>query len=402
MSAWSGIAAAAARALKLLDAGGRDGDLPVAARLAGARTFLVLRYESALGSAINATVLFEALRRLKPNAHIAVVCGRLCFEVLKGNPFIDEFIVTADPREHFLRAVFEALRAVRWGRRRFDCLITSCDDRPRIETMALLLGRGLRIGHGPEGAFHVAFRETGQSSVISEHLRIAQVFGRVDTLAVPRVVFTPPDAAAARAKLIESGWDGAQPLFLFASQGSGGQPTEWYEDRFAIVADRLARQYRAAIVFAGSADQGRAIDRIRSAMHSPSINLAGLTTIGELSALVSMSDLMVTLDTGSMHLARGWGTPMVVIASAWQPVHQWLQPLIGDRVEILRRDHVPCALCAKFYCATRECLDEITTEDVIAAALRMLENFPPGTAHAISPNGRHSPGDPAVVQIQPT
>jgi ADP-heptose:LPS heptosyltransferase len=402
MSIWSGIVGAAARALKIIDDRNRKGDLPLAMRLAGAQTFLVLRYESALGSAINSTVLFEALRQLKPDAHIAVVCSRLCFEVLKGNPFINEFIVTADPRENFPRAAFEALRAVRWGQRRFDCLITSCDDRPRVETMALLLGRGLRIGHGPEGLFHIAFRETGQSSVISEHLRVAQVFGRIDTPPVPRVCFTPRDTATVRTKLLDSGWDGAQPLFLFASQGSGGQPTEWYEDRFAIVADRLAERYRGAIVFAGSADQGTAIDRIRSMMRSPGSNFAGLTTIGELSALVSMADLMVTLDTGSMHLARGWGTPMVVIASAWQPAHLWLQPLVGDRVEILRRDHVPCALCAKFYCATRECLDEITADDVIAAALRMLENFPPGTFQAISPNGRHSPGDPAAVQIQPT
>ena len=43
--------------------------LPTEARLADARSFLVLRYERALGSAVNATVMFEALRRLKPDAH---------------------------------------------------------------------------------------------------------------------------------------------------------------------------------------------------------------------------------------------------------------------------------------------------------------------------------------------
>ena len=347
--------------------------LPTEARLADARSFLVLRYERALGSAVNATVMFEALRRLKPDAHITVACNSLSFEVLQGNPFIDELILTPDPATHFASAALRALAGVWRESRVFDCLITSCDDRPRIEMLALLLGRRLRVGHGPERTFDHALHEEGLSSVITEHLRVVQLFGAIEAPPIPRVFYGNMDVARVRAKLVAAGWDGARPLVVIISQGSGGQPTEWYEDRFALVADRLAERYGAGIVFTGVADQAVAIDRIRSAMAEPSINLAGAISIAELSALIAISGLIVTLDTGTMHLARGCDTPMVVIASAWQPAHLWLAPLQGDRVMILRRDHVPCALCAKFYCATRECLDEITVDDVMAAASRLLE-----------------------------
>lgn len=381
MTRRAGLMDIAARMLKLFDRHGPDDD--VGASLAAAQTFLVLRYERALGSAINAAVLFEALRRVKPDAHVAVVCNRLSFDVLKGNPFIDELILTVDPRSNFARAVFGALRGIRLGKRRFDCLITSGDDRPRIEAMALMLGRGLRIGHGPGRTFHVPFQGDATLSVIADHLRVVQAIGEIGAPPAPRVYYTPSDTASVREKLIGMGWDGERPLFVFASQGSGGQPTEWYEDRFVNVADRLADQYLGQVAFTGSPDQASAIDRIRAGMRNGSVNLAGLTTIPELSALISMSDLLVTLDTGTMHFGRGVETPMVVIASAWQPAHLWL-PSDSDRVRILRRDTISCTPCGEFYCATRACLDEIIADDVTAAAFGILKKFPPGRSSEMS------------------
>jgi ADP-heptose:LPS heptosyltransferase len=371
----------AVRVFRLFD-NREDDDLPIASRLAGAQSFLVLRYEIALGSAVSASSVFEALRRVRPDAFIAVACNRLCFDVLKGNPFIDKLILTADPPEHFGRAARDALWAVWRGGRRFDCLITSGDGRRKIEALALLLGRGLKIGHGPARTYDIALNENPALSVSADHLRAIELFGAIGTPPVPRLYAAPSDEAVISEKLVRLGWNGVQPLFVFASQGSGGQPTEWPDERFVAVADRLADGYGARIVFTGSAGQRTAIDRLCAAMRHASVNLAGETTLAELAALIAKSRLVVTLDTGTMHLAAGARVPMVVIASAWQPAHLWL-PLGNDHAHVLRRDHVPCALCGKFYCATRECLDEITVDDVVAAAAEILARIPAGNGQAV-------------------
>src|SRR5260221_13502598 len=62
------------------------------------RRFLFLQYESALGSAINATPVYEALKEAFPESFTAVACAGLNFQVLSDNPNIDHIIQTTRSR----------------------------------------------------------------------------------------------------------------------------------------------------------------------------------------------------------------------------------------------------------------------------------------------------------------
>ena len=82
----------------------------------------------------------------------------------------------------------------------------------------------------------------------------------------------------------------------------------------------------------------------------------------------AMSDAMVTLDTGTMHVGRAVKTPMVVLGPSWQRPIEWL-PLEVANVRILRgvdRDTVP----------ENYRLDEISAESVIAALDDLLRAYP--------------------------
>jgi ADP-heptose:LPS heptosyltransferase len=73
------------------------------------------------------------------------------------------------------------------------------------------------------------------------------------------------------------------------------------------------------------------------------VSVAGRTSATELAALLAMSDAVVSLDTGTMHVGRAVGVPMVVIGPSWQRPVEWL-PLGVPQVRILRgrdRDDVP-------------------------------------------------------------
>ena len=88
----------------------------------------------------------------------------------------------------------------------------------------------------------------------------------------------------------------------------------------------------------------------------------------ELAAVLAMSDAMVTLDTGTMHIGRAVKTPMAVLGPSWQRPIEWL-PLEVQNVRILRgvdRDDVP----------ENYRLDEISAESVIAALDDLMRAYP--------------------------
>src|ERR1700680_2970517 len=65
--------------------------------LESARCFLLFQYETALGSNVHATPVYEALKLALPDAKTIVACGGLGFEVLSHNPFVDYLVQTPDP-----------------------------------------------------------------------------------------------------------------------------------------------------------------------------------------------------------------------------------------------------------------------------------------------------------------
>jgi len=121
-------------------------------------------------------------------------------------------------------------------------------------------------------------------------------------------------------------------------------------------------------MYVGTSGDKAAIEAIRGAAGGVGRSVAGRTSVTELAALLAMSDVMVTLDTGTMHVGRAVKTPMVVLGPSWQRPIEWL-PLMVANVRILRgadRDTVP----------ENYQLDEISTESVIAALDDLLRVYP--------------------------
>ena len=153
------------------------------------------------------------------------------------------------------------------------------------------------------------------------------------------------------------------------TQNSGGQSTGWHIERFAEVIRHAHDVLGCAIIYAGTASDFFAIEQIRSAAGEIGTSLAGQTSVPELAALLALSDAAVSLDTGTMHVGRAVGIPMVVIGPSWQRPNEWL-PLGQPHVRILRgpdRADIP-----KGYR-----LDEVHAADVIAALEDLLITHPP-------------------------
>jgi ADP-heptose:LPS heptosyltransferase len=348
--------------------------------LTGIRNFLLLQYPQALGSAVHATPLFAALRAVFPEANIAAAAAGYALDILQGNPNLDRLVATPSPLTDMPGAV-RALREARF----FDgkpCAVlqTAGNERSRIALAALRSGFHTRIGFTVAPQLSAApLSYDPQLSQIANNLRLVELLGRGKALhkrlesnpglIEPRVYPSPRDFTAARGLLREQRIDEARPIAVFLTQTSPTQRKSWRAERFRIIAEWLDRDFGMQIVFAGSAAEIAAIERLRTSLSFRAANLAGRTSVPELSALLSVADVALTLDTGPMHLARAVRLPMVVIAPAWSPAIEWL-PLGNPRVRILKKADLPAA--PKDYI-----IDEVSVEDVKQSLRELLAAYPP-------------------------
>jgi ADP-heptose:LPS heptosyltransferase len=321
---------------------GRLLDTPQA--LQSARCFLFFQYETALGSNIHATPVYEALKLALPDAKTVVACGRLGFEVLKHNPFVDHLIQTPDPYTHlyhaarFLRTYLNEQQLVP------DAIVTNSSNiRRSISLLALLTAKALRVGYtlAPR-LYHFTLERDASISLIANNLRLIGLMGHEDEHVEPRVAYTSANLVEAEHWLEQDGTGNNAPRIVFVTQTSPTQRKSWPADRFVAVANHSISRYGANLIFVGTASEASAIESIRSQIRGKTLSLAGQTSIPSLAALLSSSDLAVTLDTGNMHIARSVGLPMTVLAPAWDPGIEWL-PWGFDQFRIFKGDNISFA-----------------------------------------------------------
>ena len=247
---------------------------------------------------------------------------------------------------------------------------------------ALLAGAPTRVGFTllPElAAAHLHFDP--RLSQIANNLRIIEVLGHGPALLdqlqsnpslIEPQVFPSADAVAtARQLLHEQGIDESKPIAVFITQTSPTQRKSWREDRFRAVAETLHRTHNMQIVFAGTASESPAIEALRAGLSFHTATVAGQTSLLELSAILGLADIALTLDTGPMHLARAMHLPMVIIAPAWSPAVEWL-PLNNPRARILKNLDLPTA-------PDDYLIDEVTVPEVEQNLNELLTLYPPRT-----------------------
>jgi len=88
----------------------------------------------------------------------------------------------------------------------------------------------------------------------------------------------------------------------------------------------------------------------------------------DLAALYGKASLLVTTDSGPMHIAAAVGTPVVALFGPTDPVRTGPY---GEKHIVIRKD-LACSPCFKKDCPTRQCLEEVEVEDVFAAVKHIL------------------------------
>jgi ADP-heptose:LPS heptosyltransferase len=193
-----------------------------------------------------------------------------------------------------------------------------------------------------------------------------------------RLALPEPLVAAGGAVLDSAGIDRASDRPIVAMHVPGGRAIkQWPPARFAEVARRLGADDGARIVLTGSRADGPLVAGVAASLPPPPavIDLSGRLDLLTLAAVLRQCDVLVTGDTGPMHMAAAVGTPVAAVFGPSNPARY--APLVASR-RIVRID-LPCAPCNRIRkpperCqgGTPDCLSGLQIQSVLEATRSLL------------------------------
>src|SRR5262249_20804845 len=149
--------------------------------------------------------------------------------------------------------------------------------------------------------------------------------------------------------------------WVLVHPGASAASRRYPPELFAEAAGMIQRKLGCPVVFTGSAQERELVEGIRASMQAPSLSLAGRLSLGELAAVTSLASVLVSNNTGPVHVAAAVGTPVVDLYALTNPQHTpW-----GVPCRVLSHD-VPCKYCYKSVCPEghQHCLSRIRPEEV--------------------------------------
>ena len=339
---------------------------------------------SAIGDVIHTLPALNALRRKYPEARIDWLVEEAAADLVIGHKALDTVLVSR--RKAWVRDLKQGRVGAAWrGVADFVKRLRATEYDLLIDFQGLLksgifvwLARAKRkvgFGKGMEHAecSYIFLNEPIPPVNMDQHAAIRELL-LLKAIGVEseEVVFDLPFGNEQREKmgqlLEETGIDAAKPLVAINPMTTW-ETKHWLNDRFARVADQLLDK-GMAVVFSGGPQDVQGIEAIQRAMSGKSVSLAGRTNLKELAAFYERAGVLITTDTGPMHLAAAAGTPVVAL---FGPTAPWRTGPFGAGHRILRAE-VDCSPCLKKQCERgHACMEQITVDQVVQAALAVLE-----------------------------
>ncbi len=335
------------------------------------KNILVVRTDR-IGDVVLTTPALEVLRQAYPKARISIMVSPLTKDIVEGNPFIDEIIVY--DKRGVDRGFMNFWRFIlKLKKKHFDLAI-NYHLKSRMNLMLFHAGIPNRVGFRNEKFGFLLTeqypdpRVNGQrheSEYCLDLLRHIGINGHGFNLWVS---VSPASEAWVDQAFQEHGILPTEKLIAI-HPGASCISRRWPPERFGEVADRLAEKYRAKIVLIGSGDNQLIAREVLIAMKQPVADMTGKTTVSHLISILKRCTLLISNDSGPVHLAVGVKTPVISIFGRNQPglaPSRW-RPL--GLFDIFLHKDVGCKVCRAHLCELDfKCLKSISIEEVIAAA----------------------------------
>lgn len=329
------------------------------------RKMLVIK-PSALGDIIHSMPFLNAVRKRCPRLEIHWVVARGLHELLADHPMIDRLWIIDKDRWKRAAVLGRTVRELRdlasaLRRERFDIAV-DLQGLLRSGLICAMTGARERLGFAEarEGSpiFYTRRINGGRDiHAVDRYLRMAAALG-CDT----REVRFPLPPNSLRPLLdLRPGDD-----YLVIAPAAGGAAKQWPARYFGDLAARLPMK---AFIVAGPSDTALA-GEVERLSRGNAVSLAGKTDLRELTAVVVGAKLLISSDTGPMHIAAALDVPVVAVFGPTNPARTGPYGSIHTTV----RADAPCSPCYKRKrCRDWHCMESISVErvlDIVNAKLR--------------------------------
>jgi lipopolysaccharide heptosyltransferase II len=350
-----------------------------------ARNVLIVRLDN-LGDVLMTTPAIQAIRQSTPQARITLLGSRAGTALARHVPAIDEviaydapWVIGASRGDLTDRRLLTALR-----RAHFDAAVifTVCTQSALpAALMCRLAGIPLRLAHCRENPYDLLTDWVPDRDECRDGMRheVARQLDLVRSVgfhtANERLMFryAATDVLSMRRKFVAAGGDLNRP-YIVVHPGATAASRRYPAERFGIAAEGICRDSGCQVVYTGGHDEQALVAQAQAQMSAPSISLAGQLTLGELASLIAGAQVTVCNNSGPAHIAAALETPVVVLYAMTNPQHTpW-----RARAHVLNHD-VPCRNCLKSACPQghHDCLRKVQPDEVIEAALDLIEAPPP-------------------------
>lgn len=324
-----------------------------------------------LGDLTLTTPFIHALRKAAPDAHITYLVDEKLKDVVLHNPYLDE-VITIDKkgRDNSILALMACARKL--SGMNFDVLI-NLHPNERCSFICALTKTKLRVGT----AHPLLKFKWDIFTPLNRKIHAAEMYMDIlKQLGVKNIEHNgleifPSEEHKQQAENFwrENGVFRTDKLVGF-NIGSAVVTKRWAPERFAQVADTLAAKGYKPVFFGGTMDEEMVQEAV-SKMKTTPVVATGAFTIGTLAAAMKRCSLIITNDSGPMHVAISQKVPIVAMYGPSSP--KLYGPYTKDAVVVTAVP--PCMGCSggmKHKCDDMQCMTRLTVEQVIEASEKML------------------------------
>jgi heptosyltransferase-2 len=330
---------------------------------------ILVRMPNWIGDLVMATPVLTDLRIAFPKASITAMCRKPICDLLKHDEAIDELFCFTKPSNDFLRRddLRDIIAKISAGKYDLGVLLANSFSsawwfwqgkvKRRIGYSAHLR-RFLLTDPIPYGRKH-------EHQVLS-YKKILLPLGIPISKTAPRLYVAAKEVEESKELLYQRGYVKGKKLIGINPGAAYGSAKCWPPERFRSLAQRILEKADAYVVFFGDATTAGLVKEISRGLSEKVIDLAGVTSLRELACIIKDCDVLVTNDSGPMHIGAAFGVPLVALFGS---TDDELTGPYGQKENVIHK-RVQCSPCFKRVCPIDfPCMKEIGVDEVLERVL---------------------------------
>ena len=343
---------------------------------------ILVRGPNWLGDAVMCEPALRGLRMLFPDAQIALLVKPAVADLFAGHPALTR-VLTYDTEGRHAGLSGKWALAGQLRRQGFD-LAVLFQNAFEAAFLTFLAGVPRRYGYATDGrslllSDPVAVQD--RRSLVHQvryYWDLLKPLGLTGDPPAPELVVFPEEEQAMARRFAQGGLTASDVVVGINPGSTYGGAKRWLPERFAEVTERLCRTMResreqqVSVVIFGAKGEERLGQEIAARLSSRSLVLSGTTTIRELMAAVKRCTVLLTNDTGPMHIASAFQVPVVAIFGPTD----WRTTSPFGSAHAIVREPVDCAPCLLRECPIdHRCMTRVTVDQVYEAATKQLSGL---------------------------